>query len=333
MSFKPPVDMSKLDYNTRRKLEAIVNFINQQQGNEQGVYDAEIVEENVETYDEYSNEDYNVEQSYAYDNQGCNDNCGCNHHHHHHDNCGCHHHDNCCPCPDNLVGPRGPQGIPGARGPKGPMGPVGPQGCQGPRGERGPKGCPGATGPQGSQGPQGQRGPQGPRGETGQRGPQGPQGQIGPMGPQGPQGPQGPPGTIPGGVGLSVGYEGNGEPQTVSPNGPIMFNSLLALTGNENINLPTNKIPINTPGYYYASWNVSNQGQCPCAVGLALNGNIVGSSVGNLNGESTSGSVIFKADGCSEVELVNLGCSTLIIGTCQCNVPYTCTLTVFKILE
>ncbi|WP_061995454.1 hypothetical protein [Clostridium sp. ATCC 25772] len=388
MSFKSPIDVNKLDYNTRKKLEAIVNFINEQQGNNYTeTTENEIIEdETIENYD--------VEESCAYNNCGngnyyWNGNCNNNNNdccRPNHDDCH-HHHDHCCPCPDNLVGPRGPQGNPGPRGAQGPIGPMGPQGPQGPRGERGPRGCAGPMGPMGPRGergergergatgatgargpigPQGERGergatgpmgPQGPRGATGPMGPQGPRGETGatgatgPMGPQGPrgergergatgatgpmgpQGPQGPPGTIPGGVGVTLAFSGEETCQTVRPNNPIMFNTLLALTGHEDIQVPTNRIPLDTPGFYYASWNVTNQGQCPSAVALVLNGEIVGSSAGNLGGESTCGSAIFEVRECGELELVNIGCSPLVIGSCQCNVPFGCTLTVFKILE
>ena len=176
----------------------------------------------------------------------------------------------------------------------------------------------------------------GPRCERGERvatGARGPAGATGPMGPQGPQGPAGPPGPVPGGVGVTVAFSGEESCQTVRPNYPIMFNTLLALTGHDHIEVPTNRIPLETPGFYYASWNVTNQGQCPSAIALVLNGEIVGSSAGNVCGESTCGSAIFEVRESGELELVNIGCSPLVIGSCQCNVPFGCTLTVFKILE
>ena len=305
MSFKSPIDLSSLDCNTRQKIEAVMNFINSQQNNDS--CDNSNLDDNTNNC-EYTDDCYqsDCDNDYCYEDDGCH--CG--------DidpNCGG------CACPDNLVGPRGPQGIPG---PQGPRGPVGPQGPQGPRGLRGPKGCRGPCGPCGNCGACGATGPTGPRG------------------PQGPQGIQGPAGRVPAGYGISLGAAEGTTGQTVAANSPISFNRVITSTRNAQVNTPTNQIRIKEPGLYYASWNVSNLSNCQTAVGLSVDNCVMGSSCSSVPGSAVSGSTLFRSNGCTVVQLKNLGSGPLLIGCCNngccstnCSqtIPYAANITIFRV--
>jgi len=302
MSFKSPIDLSSLDSNTRQKIEAVMDFINSQQGSDSCDNNLlDTTETNSEYIDDYcennSDNDYCNEEN----NSNVDPNCGG------------------CSCPDNLVGPRGPQGI---AGPQGIRGPQGPQGPQGPRGQRGPKGCPG---------------PQGPCGNCGCCGPTGP---TGPRGSQGPQGIQGAPGRLPAPYAIALGAAEGCTGQTVASNSPISFNRVITATRNAQITTPTTHIRIKEPGLYYACWNVSNLSTCQIAVGLFVDNCILGSCCSSVPGSQVCGSTLFRCNGCAVVQLKNLSSGPLLIGccnnlccptSCSSTIPYSANLTIFRI--